>query len=82
MNLLLVGVFFAVFVSDLLWTFYIRRASDGKVLPAACFSAAILLVSGTSTMSYVHNGWITALPASAGAFIGTLVAMWWDKRGK
>lgn len=80
MNLLLIGVFFTVFTSDALWTFYIRRASEGRPLQAALFSAAILLIAGVSTMSYVHNGFVTAIPATSGAFLGTLAAMWWDKR--
>ena len=71
-----VAVFLAVALTDSLWTGWIRAASDGSALPAASYSALIVLVGAFVTCSYVKDR-IYLIPAVLGAFVGT----WLSVRG-
>lgn len=74
-------VFLSALILDWLWALYIRRSADGRAVSAACF-AALLYVLGAYNMVSIVGDWWLAIPASAGAFVGTLVAVRRDRYGK
>lgn len=72
-------VFICTGVADLLWTVYIRRTTDGKAVPAATYSALIILLGAIVVTTYVENSFYLA-PAVTGAFLGTLLTIRLDKK--
>ena len=67
--------FAAMIAVDVMWAKYILAASDRQALPAACWSAGIVLGGAVVTLAYVESAW-NLIPACAGAFAGT----WWTVR--
>ncbi|MDI6821003.1 MAG: hypothetical protein QMD65_02365 [Patescibacteria group bacterium] len=74
-------VFLATAISDVLWTFYIRRTGQGKALAASSFTFLIALLGGIAVVTYVENPWYL-VPTAFGAFIGTFISIKWDVKGK
>jgi hypothetical protein len=72
-------ILIATSVSDVLWTLYIRRASSGHALSAASFSLLIALLGGFAVTEYVENA-AYLIPTALGAFIGTVITVWWDAK--
>jgi hypothetical protein len=68
------AVFAAVFVADLAWARYTVSVAAGRRQPAAAWSAAIVVLGAVSLIGYAHNP-LLVLPAAAGAYLGTWVAM-------
>lgn len=66
-------------MADLLWAIYIRRTTEGKAIPAATYSALIVLLGAVVVTTYVENSYYL-IPAVAGAFIGTLATIRFDKK--
>lgn len=77
--MLCLWIFLGAFVQDIFWTFYIRRVSTGKPIISAFLSVAILLIGGFITINFVRN-YFLLIPAGMGAFIATLVTIYWDRR--
>jgi hypothetical protein len=69
-----IAVFFAVAFADWLWTRYIVTAAAGQALPAASYSAAIVVVGAFVTLSYVKDRRYL-IPATIGAFVGTWLSV-------
>ncbi len=74
-----ITTFLAVFVADVCWTYWGRRIKDGAPHVAANWAAILFLTSGYATISFVGNFWLL-IPATAGAWLGTRFAIWWDER--
>lgn len=76
MDLLLkaVAVFAGMVVLDYVWALYISACSDGKRMPAAYLSSALIAISGLVTVGYVQEPWLL-VPAALGAFVGTWFAV-------
>jgi hypothetical protein len=72
---MVLAAFLSVMIADILWTRFIIAASERRAIPAASYSAAIVLAGGVTTLAVVASPWYL-LPASAGAFVGT----WWAAR--
>ena len=70
-----IGVFLAVLVADFLWARFIIATSARRAIPAATYSALIIIAGGVTTLAFVESPWYL-IPASAGAFVGT----WWAAR--
>ena len=76
-----VVVFFALFVTDILWSFYIDAVKDGVPLKSATWAALMFGVGTIGVINYVVNPWLV-VPALLGCFCGTYVGVYWNKRGK
>jgi hypothetical protein len=72
---MILAAFLSVMIADVLWTRFIIAAAERRAIPAASYSAAIVLAGGVTTLAVVASPWYL-LPASAGAFVGT----WWAAR--
>lgn len=66
--------FGAMFLTDACWAFYVATVKDGAALAAAGWSVALFLLGAVAVIGYTKDRWLL-VPASAGAFCGTLVAV-------
>lgn len=66
--------FFALFVTDICWAFYINAVKDSSPLKSASWAAFMLGIGAVGTISYVTNPWLL-IPALAGAFCGTYLGV-------
>lgn len=74
-----IGVFIAMFFTDVLFAMYVRRTSQGKALQAASFGALIFVFAGFVVVGYVSNLWLL-IPAALGSFVGTYTVVTYDTR--
>jgi hypothetical protein len=73
------GVFAATVAVDYAWSAYMMAAAERKPHKAAFWSVAIVLLGAFSFLSYVENRWLL-IPAAAGGYFGTWLAVWREKR--
>lgn len=67
-------VFLSLVAVDVCWTFYIRKASEGRAIAAATWSALIMICGAFAAISYIEDKRL--LPAAIlGAFVGTYAAV-------
>jgi hypothetical protein len=67
-------VFFLVFVTDLLYCFYLKAVQENKYLLASVWSTAVTFTASIAAINYIEDH--SMLYASlTGAFCGTYVAM-------
>lgn len=71
-------VFLAAFVTDAVWTYYIKHTSQGHVWRASLSSSAIVLLGGFVTVEYVNDKRLLFV-AAFGGFLGAFLFM---KRSK
>ena len=69
-----VTTFFAIFLLDVVYTYYLRCISDNNVLGASGWSVACYILGSIAVINYTTNHWLL-IPAMAGAFCGTYVGM-------
>jgi hypothetical protein len=65
-------VFALSVILDYVWGSYIKHTANGAALPSATYAAVLVAMSSLMTILYVGDHWLV-IPASAGAFVGTLV---------
>jgi hypothetical protein len=73
-----VVVFTLAFALDFVWIFYTKAVQRHVALAASFWAATIIVFNGITQIGYVTEHWLL-VPATAGAFIGTYIAM---KRSK
>ena len=73
------GVFTALTVLDFVWARYTYAMTNKKTLRAGGYAAMIIGLGGFATISYTSNHWLL-LPAAAGAFCGTVLAVYLERR--
>ena len=66
--------FIAVFMLDLVYTYYLRCVADNRVFMASFWSVACYLGASVAVINYTSNHWLL-VPALLGAFCGTWVGM-------
>ena len=66
--------FIAVFLTDVLYIYFIKSIQDNKAVQAAFWSVVVTATASITVINYTENHW-TLIPALAGAFFGTLVGM-------
>ena len=71
--------FFAIFLLDVVYTYYLRCVAGDNVLGASFWSVACYILGSVAVISYTTNHWLV-LPALAGAFCGTYAGMKLKKR--
>ncbi len=72
-------VFILLFVLDLAWSFYLNNVKHGNPMLAGSWAAFLYILGASATISWVNNPWLL-VPACVGAFAGTYVGVWWNKR--
>ena len=66
--------FFAVFLLDLVYTYYLRAVQEKNALAASAWSMACYLGASIAIINYTANH-LLLIPAVIGAFFGTYVGM-------
>jgi uncharacterized membrane protein YfcA len=66
--------FFAIFLLDVVYTYYLRCVANDNVLGASFWSVACYILGSVAVINYTTNHWLM-IPAVAGAFVGTYVGM-------
>lgn len=66
-------------ISDALWTIYISKATEGKAIPAGAAGSLIILVNSYVVIEYIGDRRLVAA-AVVGAFVGTILPIWWKNR--
>jgi len=66
--------FFAIFLLDIVYTYYLRCVQDNQVVKASIWSVACYVLGSIAVINYTTNHWLM-IPAMAGAFFGTFVGM-------
>lgn len=71
-------VFIVMAINDWVWSRYIAEVGAKRAARAAVWGSLTLLFGAFNVVSYTHDHW-AVVPAVAGAFVGTYVAV---KRSK
>jgi uncharacterized membrane protein YfcA len=66
--------FLAIFMLDVVYTYYLRCVNNNEVLGASFWSIACYLLGSLAVINYTTNHWLL-IPAVFGAFCGTYVGM-------
>ena len=69
-----VVTFFAIFLLDIVYTYYLRCVANDVVLGASFWSVACYILGSVAVINYTTNHWLM-IPACLGAFCGTYVGM-------
>ncbi len=67
-------VFFALIAVDFAWARYTQAIKRGMPMMSSVYAMAILGLGAFGIISYTSNHWLL-IPACAGAFVGTYVAV-------
>ena len=71
--------FFAIFFTDIFYTFYLKSVNEDRVIRASCWATLVFLVACSAVIEYTTNHMLL-IPAGLGAFCGTFVGMKLRKR--
>lgn len=66
--------FSAVFLLDIVYTFYLRCVKDSRTLMASSWSVACYIGGSVAVINYTADHWML-IPACLGAFCGTYAGM-------
>jgi len=74
-----VFTFFALFFTDIFYTYYLKSVQEERALRASCWAVLVFLVACFAVIEYTTNHMLL-IPAAFGAFCGTFVGMKLRKR--
>ena len=74
-----VVTFFAVFFTDIFYTYYLRAVQEEQTMKASLWASIVFIVACVAVINYTTNYWLL-IPAGLGAFCGTYVGMFLRKR--
>lgn len=69
-----VVAFFALFLTDLFWTFYIQSVQQKRAIQGSLWAVLLFVFGAVAVSGYVHDPWLI-IPSALGAFAGTYVAI-------
>jgi hypothetical protein len=69
-----VVTFFAVFFTDIFYTYYLKAVQEERVVGASIWAVVVFIVACIAVINYTTNYWLL-IPAGVGAFCGTYVGM-------
>jgi hypothetical protein len=69
-----VVTFFAVFFTDIFYTYYLRAVQEEQTMKASLWASIVFIVACVAVINYTTNYWLL-IPAGVGAFCGTYVGM-------
>ena len=74
-----VVTFFAVFFTDIFYTYYLRAVQEEQTMKASLWASIVFIIACVAVINYTTNYWLL-IPAGLGAFCGTYVGMFLRKR--
>lgn len=74
-----VVTFFAVFFTDIFYTYYLKAVQEERVIGASMWAVIVFIIACVAVINYTTNYWLL-IPAGIGAFCGTYVGMILRKR--
>lgn len=74
-----VVTFFAVFFTDIFYTYYLKAVQEEQTIKASLWAVIVFIVACIAVINYTTNYWLL-IPAGVGAFCGTYVGMILRKR--
>ena len=74
-----VVTFFAVFFTDIFYTYYLRAVQEEQTIKASLWASIVFIVACVAVINSTTNYWLL-IPAGVGAFCGTYVGMILRKR--
>ena len=74
-----VVTFFAVFFTDIFYTYYLRAVQEEQTMKASLWASIVFIIACVAVINYTTNYWLL-IPAGVGAFCGTYVGMILRKR--
>jgi len=66
--------FFALFFTDVFYTYYLRAVADDRALTASAWAVVVYIIASVAVINYTADHW-SLIPAGLGAFCGTWVGM-------
>ncbi len=75
----IVGIFIAMFVTDVCWTLYFIKLEARRGIAAGLYAGIIYLLGAITVKNYVED-FTLIMPAIAGSFLGTWLTIEWKKR--
>lgn len=69
-----VVTFFAVFFTDIFYTYYLKAVQEEQTMKASLWAVIVFIVACVAVINYTTNYWLL-IPAGVGAFCGTYVGM-------
>ena len=66
--------FFALFFTDVAYTYYLRSVNNNEVLKSSLWSVAVFFIAAIAVVNYTTDHMLL-IPACIGAFCGTFVGM-------
>ena len=76
-----VVTFFAVFLTDIFYTYYLKAVQDEQTMKASIWATIVFLIACVAVINYTTN-YLLLIPAAFGAFTGTWVGMKLRKRNE
>jgi len=71
--------FFALFFTDVFYTYYLRAVNNNEVLKSSLWAVLVFVIAAVAVVNYTSDHWLL-IPACLGAFCGTYVGMKIRKR--
>ena len=69
-----VSTFAAIFLLDIVYTYYLRCVANNQVMGASLWSVACYMLGSYAVIEYTSNN-LLMIPAMLGAFCGTYAGM-------
>jgi len=69
-----VVTFFALFFTDVFYTYYLRSVNNNEVLKSSLWAVVVFVVAAVAVVNYTTDHMLL-IPACLGAFCGTFVGM-------
>ena len=69
-----ITTFFALFFTDVFYTYYLRSVQQDEVLKSSLWAVVVFFIASIAVINYTADHWLL-IPACLGAFFGTFVGM-------
>jgi hypothetical protein len=74
-----IGVFFAIAIADVCWTYYFIKIEERKSVSAGFWGAGVYICGAFAVIHYTNDKTLI-IPAILGSFIGTWATVEYKKR--
>ena len=72
--------FFALFFTDVFYTFYLKAVEQNKPVVAGSWAVIVYSIASLAIVNYIDNHWLL-IPSCVGAFAGTYVGIMLKNKG-
>lgn len=73
-----VVTFFAVFFTDIIYTYYLKAVQNNNLWKASFWATVVTATTSIAVINYTENHWML-IPSLLGAFAGTWIGMLYKK---